>query len=100
MAAPVRNKSLFSASFLPNHSRFGTAFAFLVKTSLTTATGTAYVQWAWRRCRQKTVTIGAIDSAFAVDKNIFLFLDRDFLCDFQIPVAIAIILWYVYISYT
>ena len=93
---PLRHVSVpcVSASF-SDHPRFGTAFAFLVKTCLTAATGTAYVQWVWRRCRQKAVAIGAIDSAFAVEKNIFLFWNWDFLSDFQIPVVIAIILWYV-----
>ncbi|KAF2490821.1 hypothetical protein BU16DRAFT_585187 [Lophium mytilinum] len=73
--------------------RFGTAFAFFVKTCLTTATGTAYVQWAWRRCRQKAVTIDAINRAFAVDKNIFLFLNLNFLSEFPIAVVVAILLW-------
>lgn len=73
--------------------RFGTAFAFLVKTSLATATGTAYIQWAWRKCRQKAVTIGAVDAAFAADKKMLLLLQWDFLREFPIPFALALLLW-------
>jgi hypothetical protein len=99
---PIRYASmyLFSTSNMSKPLRFGTAFAFLVKTCFTTATGTAYVQWAWRRCRQKAVTIGAIDAAFAVDKNIFLLFRLDFLSDFPIAVVLAILLWYVLIIQT
>jgi hypothetical protein len=75
--------------------RFGTVFAFIVKTCLATATGTAYVQWVWTRCRQQAVTIGAIDAAFAVDKKILLLFQWDFLSEFPIPFVLAIILWYV-----
>jgi hypothetical protein len=78
--------------------RFGTAFAFLVKASLTTATGTAYIQWVWRICRQQPVTIGAVDSAFAVDRNPFLLLNWGFISDFQLPVLLAAILWCIPLS--
>ncbi|KAF2114839.1 hypothetical protein BDV96DRAFT_86392 [Lophiotrema nucula] len=73
--------------------RFGTAFAFLVQICYANATGIAYVQWVWRRCRQQAIQIGTIDAAFAVDRNIFMFLKPGFVLKFPIAAGLALIFW-------
>jgi hypothetical protein len=74
--------------------RFGTAFAFLFKTCLANATGIAYIQWVWRRCRQRAIRIDAIDNAFAADRNIFTLLDPAFVSKFPLAAGLMMILWY------
>ena len=61
---------------------------------LANATGTAYIQWVWRRCRQQAIRIGAIDAAFSVDRNIFMLFVPGFVLVFPIAAGLVIILWY------
>jgi hypothetical protein len=46
--------------------RFGTAFAFLTKTSLALATGIAYVQKQWLTLQRENLSLGHIDLLFGV----------------------------------
>jgi uncharacterized membrane protein len=77
-----------------NDHRFGTTLAFLFKACLAHATGIAYIQWLWRQCRQKAIPIGAIDAAFTVDRNIFIFLNMEFVFEFPFAAGLMVIFWY------
>jgi hypothetical protein len=74
--------------------RFGTTFAFLFHTCLANATGVAYIQWVWRRCRQRAVKINAIDKAFAADRNVFMLLNSAFVSNFPLATVLIVIFWY------
>ena len=92
MANKVYYKSLlFSCAY---YFRLGTALAFLVQACLVKATGIAYVQWVWRRCRQKPIQIGSIDAAFGISQDVFMFLKPGFVLGFPIPAGLALIFWY------
>lgn len=78
--------------------RFGTAFALLTQVCLSNATTTAYIQWVWRRCRERGIQIRAIDAAFAVDRNILMFCHPSFPTEFRVVTLLAVIFRYVSIS--
>lgn len=54
--------------------RFSAALAFLVKTALAVAVGTAYTQQQWLRFRRCTFTLSQVDALTGVLGNAFSFL--------------------------
>ena len=76
--------------------RFRLALAFLTKACLVNATTTAYVQCIWWRCRERAVRIGALDAAFAVDRNVLMFFKSRYPFEFRLITILAIVFWYVY----
>lgn len=55
-------------------SRFSTALAFLVKTTLVLSAGTVYVQYQWLRLHQKSFETREIDALTSVLHDIFSFV--------------------------
>ncbi|KAJ8121925.1 hypothetical protein ONZ43_g1746 [Nemania bipapillata] len=56
-------------------TRIGTAFAWLVKTGLTTAVATAYVQRLWTNLRTRSFEVQHVDTLMEAPNNAFAFLD-------------------------
>ncbi|PVH94525.1 hypothetical protein DM02DRAFT_539294, partial [Periconia macrospinosa] len=77
--------------------RFGTAFAYLAQACFVNATTMAYVQCVWGRCRARALRIGTIDAAFAVDRNILMFLRSRFPLEFRLITLLAVIFWCVHL---
>ena len=57
-------------------NRIGTAFAFLVKTALAIATGSAYVQRQWLSLGSRPNHIAQVDCLFGILGDATLFVDR------------------------
>lgn len=75
----------------------GTAFGFLVKSLLTMAIGTAFVQAFWYSLRTSCEgpILKSLDSAFSVLSNILGLLRPKAWRGFVIPMLLAIVAWFV-----
>lgn len=75
--------------------RFSTALAFLVKTTLAIAIGTAYVQQQWLRFHQDTFSLADVDALTSILGNVFSFFDSKIWLRNLKLTGIAIVLWWV-----
>jgi hypothetical protein len=62
-------------------NRVGTAFAFLFKTSLSVAAGSAYVQRQWYKLGSRSYSVAQVDSLFGILSDATLFLDKFWVTD-------------------
>ena len=78
-------------------NRIGMAFAFLTKTFLGVAVGSAYVQRQWYKLGKKQYRIAQVDSLFGVLGDATLFFDRVWFGNLLLAL-LALTSWYVYLS--
>lgn len=74
-------------------SALATAFAFLFRTCMAAAIGTAFVQGAWRVAQDRAVSVSGLDSLFSATSNIRAFLSLDFLRAGRFWIVLAAALW-------
>lgn len=74
--------------------RFGTAFAFLTKTFLTTAVGIACIQSFWWILRLKPIRFSTLDSMFDIRGSIFNFFDFHIWLRGPNVAVLGLISWY------
>ena len=74
-------------------NRIGTAFAFLVKTFLAIAVGSAYVQRQWLSLGSQSYRISEVDSLFGILSDATLFLSRVWLSN-TLLATLAVVTWY------
>ncbi|KAI1850290.1 hypothetical protein JX266_004148 [Neoarthrinium moseri] len=73
--------------------RYGTAFAFLVKTSCAAAIATAYSQHIWTRFRKRDLRVATLDSAFSATSNILSLAHREMISKLPIATLLAALIW-------
>ncbi|KAL4997220.1 hypothetical protein BDV10DRAFT_170108 [Aspergillus recurvatus] len=73
--------------------RIGTGFAFLIKSCLVSAVGTAAVQVTWATLRRKSVKLSGIDGMFAVLSSPLAFLTPDLWLHAKTLTLLAIASW-------
>ena len=71
----------------------GTAFAFLVRASLSVAIGVAFVQVLWRRLLAQSITVSRIDSMTQLLTSLFDLLNLKTLWQHPVLAVLAIISW-------
>lgn len=71
-------------------NRIGTAFAFLVKTFLGIAAGSAYVQRQWLYLGSRSHRIGNVDAMFGILGDATLFMDRVWLGNILLATLAAV----------
>lgn len=93
--APDDGKWNWNTSSQEWKTRYGTALAFISKTTMTVAIGFAYQEHLWRTLRKKSVSIAGIDAAFAANDNALSFFNWDFLKNVKVGYLLALLGWYV-----
>lgn len=73
--------------------RIGMVFAFLIETALGAAIGTTFTQVMWQLFRQKSFTVGGIDTVWTSLGNPMSLLSWEFLTKGWLLVLIAICAW-------
>lgn len=73
--------------------RYGTAFAFLAKTSLAASISVAYQQHIWTTMKSKRITISGLDATFGATKDIFAFFNPTFLLNVKVGAVLAALTW-------
>lgn len=78
----------------------GTAFAFLVKSMLTLAVATAYIQVFWRSMKvsEKGQRLSTLDTTFSILSNVFNFAKLHVWIKYPLPFLLATIAWYVIVK--
>ncbi|KAJ6505252.1 hypothetical protein C8R45DRAFT_1209064 [Mycena sanguinolenta] len=74
-------------------SAIGTAFAFLVSSSLAVSAGTAFLQCAWSVVRKRAISISGLNAMWSSPTNMFAFLSLDFWRTAQGIVVISALAW-------
>lgn len=75
----------------------GTAFGFIVKSFLTLTVSIAFVQTFWRAARssRKGHTLPSLDRTFSLLTNVVNLFKLEVWRNFQLPLLLAFIAWYV-----
>jgi hypothetical protein len=74
--------------------RFGTGFAFLVKTALGATTVIVFTQLVWVKLRKRATSIRTIDSMFAVTTDLTALVNTDLLLHAKTLAIFGIAIWY------
>ena len=78
--------------------RVGTAFAWLAQTSLVFSIQVSYVQWLWRELKGSTLSLRAVDAAFAATTDLTAFGNIEMVRTVKIASALAAVSWLIPIS--
>lgn len=74
--------------------RYGTAFAFLVKTFFAAAITTAYHQHIWTVFKRKALSVTAIDKTFSIMSNLMAFFSWELCRNLPLGTIMATVVWY------
>lgn len=74
-------------------SRFGTAFAFLVKTAFVISVGASYVQYQWFKFHRQSFRVDEIDSLTDVLENAMCFVYNLVFVHQPVLLLIAMVTW-------
>jgi hypothetical protein len=75
--------------------RYGTAMAVFTKATLVGSVVVGYRQRIWYTLRRKTLSLGGIDSLFAVADDPTMFLEKDMIINAKVVTTMAVAVWYV-----
>ncbi|KAI5464468.1 hypothetical protein BGZ63DRAFT_503248 [Mariannaea sp. PMI_226] len=78
--------------------RFGTAFAFLVKTLFAAAVAIAFQQRLWVTARKRTMSVAGLDAMFAAANSITSLTNFEFLHKAKVGAVLAILVWLIPLS--
>lgn len=79
-------------------TRIGTAFAFLVKTTLVAAIGISRKQLIWYALRRRPITLAGIDGLFGVSSDPTQFANLDMILNAPFSTLMAIVMWTIPLS--
>ncbi|KAI9856603.1 MAG: hypothetical protein M1813_008863 [Trichoglossum hirsutum] len=73
--------------------RYGTAMAVFTKATLVGSVVVGYRQRIWYTLRRKTLSLGGIDSLFAVADDPTMFLEKDMIINAKVVTTMAVAVW-------